>query len=72
MIQRGSSINKIRNYLIGKGINSEFIKKQLKKLMMKILIKIFFQQLNCVKRKELAQQEQKIIVHCFIKKIFLY
>ena len=27
MIQRGSSINKIRNYLIGKGINSEYIKE---------------------------------------------
>ena len=26
MIQRGSSINKIRNYLIGKGINDDFIK----------------------------------------------
>ena len=26
MIQRGSSINKIRTYLIGKGINNEFIK----------------------------------------------
>ena len=26
MIQRGSSINKIRNYLIGKGIKNEFIK----------------------------------------------
>ena len=26
MIQRGNSINKIRNYLIGKGINDEFIK----------------------------------------------
>ena len=25
MIQRGSSINKIRNYLIGKGINDKFI-----------------------------------------------
>ena len=27
LIQRGSSINKIRNYLIGKGINDTFIKK---------------------------------------------
>ena len=27
MIQRGNSINKIRNYLIGKGINNEFIKE---------------------------------------------
>ena len=27
MIKRGSSINKIRNYLIGKGISEEFIKE---------------------------------------------
>ena len=32
MIQRGSSINKIRNYLIGKGINDEFIKGTLNKI----------------------------------------
>src|SRR6056300_207083 len=32
MIQRGSSINKIRNYLVGKGIQDEFIKKTVKKI----------------------------------------
>ena len=32
MIQRGSSINKIRNYLIGKGINSEFINETVEKI----------------------------------------
>ena len=32
MIQRGSSINKIRNYLIGKGINDEFIKETVNKI----------------------------------------
>ena len=32
MIQRGSSINKIRNYLIGKGINSEYIKETVNKI----------------------------------------
>ena len=32
MIQRGSSINKIRNYLIGKGINDEFIKDTVSKI----------------------------------------
>ena len=26
MVQRGHSLNKIRNYLMGKGINQEFIK----------------------------------------------
>ena len=32
MIQRGNSINKIRNYLIGKGINSEYIKETVNKI----------------------------------------
>ena len=32
MIQRGNSINKIRNYLIGKGINNEFIKETVDKI----------------------------------------
>ena len=32
MIQRGSSINKIRNYLISKGINSEYIKETVNKI----------------------------------------
>ena len=32
MIQRGSSINKIRNYLIGKGINDKFINETVSKI----------------------------------------
>ena len=32
MIQRGSSINKIRSYLFGKGINDEFIKETVDKI----------------------------------------
>ena len=32
MIQRGNSINKIRNYLIGKGIKNNFIKETLNKI----------------------------------------
>ena len=32
MIQRGNSINKIRNYLIGKGINDKFIKETVNKI----------------------------------------
>ena len=32
MIQRGNSINKIRNYLIGKGIKDEFIKETVSKI----------------------------------------
>ena len=32
MIQRGNSINKIRSYLFGKGINDEFIKETIEKI----------------------------------------
>ena len=71
MIQRGNSINKIRSYLIGKGINETFIKDTVDKIRRIILIKISFRQLNYVKRKELAQLEQRIIELYFIKKIYL-
>ena len=33
MIRRGSSINKIRNYLIGKGIKDQFIKDTVNKIL---------------------------------------
>ena len=32
MVQRGHSLNKIRNYLMGKGINQEFIKDTVNKI----------------------------------------
>ena len=32
MIQRGNSLNKIRNYLMGKGINDDFIKDTVEKI----------------------------------------
>ena len=32
MVQRGNSINKIRNYLIGKGIQDNFIKETVEKI----------------------------------------
>ncbi|MDC3143257.1 RecX family transcriptional regulator [Candidatus Pelagibacter sp.] len=44
MIQRGNSINKIRNYLIGKGINDEFIKDTVEKINEDNSDQDFFQQ----------------------------
>jgi regulatory protein len=72
MIQRGSSINKIRNYLIGKGINDEFIKETVDKIKDENSDQDFFSAIKFVKKKELDQQEQKIIDLYFIKKIYLY
>ena len=61
LIQRGSSINKIRNYLFNKGVGEKYIKTT--------RIRIFFQQLKYVKKKELDQVEKSQIDHFFIKKI---
>ena len=51
MIQRGNSINKIRNYLIGKGINNEFIKETINKITDENSEQDFFQQLKFAKKK---------------------
>ena len=72
MIQRGSSINKIRNYLIGKGINNEFIKDTVNKIQDENSDQDFFSAIKICKRKELDLRELKIIGLYFIKKMFLY
>ena len=54
MIQRGSSINKIRNYLIGKGINSEFIKDTVNKIQDKNPDQDFFSAIKICKKKRIG------------------
>ena len=51
MIQRGNSINKIRNYLFAKGIKDEFIKETVNKINNQNSEQDFFQQLNYVKKE---------------------
>jgi regulatory protein len=70
MIQRGSSINKIRNYLVGKGIQDEFIKETVNKIKDDNSDQDFYSAIKLCKKKELDQQEQRIIDLCFIRKIF--
>ena len=70
LIQRGSSINKIRNYLIGKGINDTYIKETLDKIKEDNSDQDFFSGIKICKKKELDQQEQTTIDLYFIKKIF--
>jgi regulatory protein len=72
MVQRGNSINKIRNYLIGKGINDKFIKETVEKIKEDNSDQDFFSAIKICKKKELVQQEQKIIELYFIKKIYPY
>ena len=52
MIQRGNSINKIRNYLIGKGINNEFIKETVNKIRDNNSDQDFFSAIKICKKKK--------------------
>ena len=54
MIQRGSSINKIRNYLIGKGINSEYIKETVDKIYDENSDQDFFSAIKLCKKKRIG------------------
>ena len=69
LIQRGSSINKIRQYLMSKGVKNNYIKDTIDKIKDKNEDQDFFSAIKICKKKELAQLEMKIIDHCFIKKI---
>ena len=51
MIQRGNSINKIRNYLIGKGINDQFIKQTVNKIQEDNTDQDFFSAIKICKKK---------------------
>ena len=54
MIQRGNSINKIRNYLIGRGINDEFIKDTVKKINEDNSDQDFFSAIKICKKKRIG------------------
>ena len=54
MIQRGSSINKIRNYLISKGINDEFIKDTVNKIKDENSEQDFFSAIKICKKKRIG------------------
>ena len=54
MIQRGKSINKIRNYLLGKGINSEYIKETVEKINDENSDQDFFSAIKLCKKKKIG------------------
>ena len=54
MIQRGNSINKIRNYLIRKGINETFIKDTVHKIKEDNLDQDFFSAIKLCKKKRIG------------------
>ncbi len=54
MVQRGNSINKIRNYLIGKGINNNFIKETVDKIKENNSDQDFFSAIKLCKKKRIG------------------
>ena len=54
MIQRGNSINKIRNYLLGKGINSQNIKETVEKIQDKNSDQDFYSAIKICKKKRIG------------------
>lgn len=54
MIKRGASINKIRNYLLGKGIQNEFVKDTVNKIKEENLDQDFFSAIKLCKKKKIG------------------
>ena len=72
LIQRGSSINKIRNYLLNKGIKDNFVNDTINKIKNDNDDQDFFSAIKICKKKELDQLEMKIIDLYLKKKILVY
>ena len=68
MIQRGNSINKIRNYLLGKGINSEFIKETVEKINDENSDQDFFSAIKLCKKKRIGPARSEDNRPLFYKK----
>ncbi len=61
-------MNKIRNYLINKGINEKYITDSISKMNIEESDQDFFSAIKTCKKKELDQIGKKTIVFFFIKK----
>ena len=68
MIQRGSSINKIRNYLLGKGINNEFIRETVEKINDENSDQDFFSAIKLCKKKRIGPSRTEDNRSLFYKK----
>ena len=68
MIQRGNSINKIRSYLIGKGINDEFIKDTVNKIQDQNSDQDFFSAIKICKKKRIGPARNEDNRRLFYKK----
>ena len=68
MIQRGSSINKIRNYLISKGIKDEFIKETVFKIQEENSDQDFFSGIKICRKKKIGPARVEDNRQLFYKK----
>ncbi len=68
MIRRGSSINKIRNYLIGKGISEKFVKETVEKINEKNSDQDFFSAIKICKKKKIGPARTEDNRNLFYKK----
>ena len=68
MIQRGSSLNKIRYYLIGKGINNQFIKETVEKIQDENSDQDFFSAIKLCKKKRIGPARTEENRSLFYKK----
>tara|TARA_Y100000591_G_C21435691_1_gene499116 strand:- start:54 stop:617 length:564 start_codon:yes stop_codon:yes gene_type:complete len=68
MIQRGSSINKIRNYLFSKGINNQYIKETVEKIHEQNSDQDFFSAIKLCKKKRIGPARTEDNRSLFYKK----
>ena len=68
LIQRGSSINKIRNYLLSKGIKSKFIKETIDKINENNDDQDFFSAIKIFKKKRIGPSRDENNRRLFYKK----
>ena len=68
LIQRGSSINKIRNYLIKKGIGEKYIKNTIEKINEKNSDQDFFSAIKICKKKRIGPAREEDNRTLFYKK----
>ena len=68
MLQRGSSINKIRNYLIVKGIKNEFVKETVSKIQDENSDQDFFSAIKICKKKRIGPARDENNRPLFYKK----
>jgi len=68
LIQRGSSINKIRNYLIGKGVGEKYIKNTIDKIKENNEDQDFFSAIKLCKKKRIGPARDENNRPLFYKK----